>query len=77
MKVLSLSARLPYPLDTGAKIRAYHILKAIAAVHDVTLLSFVGSREEDANIQPIRKLGVRVQSVVAPEIDQGMSLPLL
>ncbi len=37
---------LPYPLDSGGKIKGYHFLKTLAGKHDVTLLSFVRSEEE-------------------------------
>jgi glycosyltransferase involved in cell wall biosynthesis len=37
---------LPYPLDSGAKIRAYYVLRCLGARHAVTLASFV--REDDA-----------------------------
>ena len=37
---------LPYPLDSGGKIKGYHFLKTLAEKHDITLLSFVRSDEE-------------------------------
>jgi glycosyltransferase involved in cell wall biosynthesis len=45
-RVLFLTQVLPYPLDSGAKIRAYHVLRRLAADHEVTLVSFV--RLDDA-----------------------------
>ncbi len=39
-KVLLLTQVLPYPLDSGAKIRAYYVLKHLSARHEVTLVSF-------------------------------------
>jgi len=46
MNVLMLAQLLPFPLDSGGKIKSYHFLKAVAEKHDVTLLSFVRSDEE-------------------------------
>jgi glycosyltransferase involved in cell wall biosynthesis len=47
MRILFLSTWFPYPLSQGSKIRAYHLLRALAAQHEVTLLSF-----QDGPIQP-------------------------
>jgi glycosyltransferase involved in cell wall biosynthesis len=40
MKILFLSVWFPYPADNGSKLRVYHLLRALAARHEVTLLSF-------------------------------------
>ncbi|MBN2389387.1 MAG: glycosyltransferase [Anaerolineae bacterium] len=44
-KILFLTQVLPYPPHSGAKIRAYYVLRQLARQHEVTLLSFV--REDD------------------------------
>jgi polysaccharide biosynthesis protein PslH len=43
--ILFLSQLLPYPADTGAKVRSYYTLRYLAQKHQVTLLAF--SREDD------------------------------
>lgn len=45
MNILFLTQVLPYPLVGGPKIRAYYVLRHLAAQHQVTLVSFV--REDD------------------------------
>jgi glycosyltransferase involved in cell wall biosynthesis len=40
-RVLFLTQVLPYPLDSGAKIRAYYVLRHLTQQHEVTLVSFV------------------------------------
>lgn len=40
-RILFLTQVLPYPLDAGPKVRAYHMLRALAEHNDVHLLSFV------------------------------------
>ncbi|OQA20032.1 MAG: GDP-mannose-dependent alpha-(1-2)-phosphatidylinositol mannosyltransferase [Chloroflexi bacterium ADurb.Bin360] len=40
MRILFLSTWFPYPPDNGSKIRVYHLLRALAQRHEVTLLSF-------------------------------------
>ncbi len=48
-RVLFLTELLPYPLVSGAKIRAYYVLRHLAQHHQVTLLTFVrgDDRPED------------------------------
>jgi hypothetical protein len=40
-RILFLTQVLPYPLDSGAKIRAYYVLQHLTQRHEVTLVSFV------------------------------------
>jgi glycosyltransferase involved in cell wall biosynthesis len=40
-RILFLSQVLPYPLDAGPKVRAYHMLRHLSQHHEVTLVSFV------------------------------------
>lgn len=40
MKILFLSTWFPYPPDNGSKLRVYHLIKALAQRHAVTLISF-------------------------------------
>jgi glycosyltransferase involved in cell wall biosynthesis len=47
MKILILSTWFPYPLSQGSKIRAYHLIKALAEKHQVALISF-----QDTPIEP-------------------------
>lgn len=42
MRILFASQLLPFPLDAGPKVRAYYVLRHLAAAgHDVTLLCFM------------------------------------
>jgi glycosyltransferase involved in cell wall biosynthesis len=41
LRVLFLTQILPYPLNSGAKIRAYYVLRHLSQRHQVTLVSFV------------------------------------
>lgn len=45
-RILALTSRLPYPPREGHQLRAWHLLKALATRHEVTLLSFL--RRDDA-----------------------------
>jgi glycosyltransferase involved in cell wall biosynthesis len=47
--ILFVTQVLPYPLDAGAKVRAYYMLRHLARHHRVTLASLVGAtNREDA-----------------------------
>jgi glycosyltransferase involved in cell wall biosynthesis len=46
LRILFLSEVLPYPLDSGPKIRIYYVLKQLSARHRVSLLSFIRSAKE-------------------------------
>jgi polysaccharide biosynthesis protein PslH len=39
LRVLFITEFLPWPLDTGGRIRAYHILRQVAQRHEVTLVT--------------------------------------
>jgi hypothetical protein len=36
MRIIFLTQVLPYPLDSGAMIRAYYVLRHMAKAHNVT-----------------------------------------
>ncbi len=53
-KVLFLTQVLPYPLDAGPKVRAYHVLRHLAAHHDLTLVSFIRPDDLPAAVDHLR-----------------------
>jgi len=51
MKVLLLTQVLPYPPDSGPKVKTYNVLKYLARKHQVTLASFVrGDQSKDIRV---------------------------
>jgi polysaccharide biosynthesis protein PslH len=48
VKILWVKAGKLLPVDTGGKIRSYNILRHLARVHDVTLLSYYGGDRDMA-----------------------------
>ena len=46
-RILFFTARLPYPPREGHQLRSWHLLKALAEEHEVTLLSFL-RKDDDA-----------------------------
>jgi sugar transferase (PEP-CTERM/EpsH1 system associated) len=54
MRVLFLTHRLPYAPNRGDRIRAYHLLRALAREHEVHLVSLVHDRDEAAHVDSMR-----------------------
>jgi sugar transferase (PEP-CTERM/EpsH1 system associated) len=64
MQIIFLTQLLPYPLDSGGKIKCYHFLRVLATKHHVTLLSFVRSREEAEYAQNLAQFCDRVETCI-------------
>ena len=46
MKVAFVTVRVPFPLNSGGRIRTFHLLKHVSQVHPVTLVTAVETAEE-------------------------------
>lgn len=55
MKILFFTFDIPYPLNSGGKIRAYHLIKQLAKKHEVTLFTFYRTAEQLTNIQYLQQ----------------------
>ncbi len=65
MRVLILANRVPFPPDDGWKVRCYHVVRAVAAGADATLVVFhAGSDELLARAR--EQLGVDLVAVAPP-----------
>ncbi|MBT1070886.1 glycosyltransferase [Pelotalea chapellei] len=73
MNILIVAARLCWPLNTGAKIRAYHLLRTLNQVHQVTLVTYYGDSEEQAHFSHFRNLGITLVPVFNPDIDKKLN----
>jgi glycosyltransferase involved in cell wall biosynthesis len=54
MRILLLTQVVPYPPDSGPKIKTYHVLRYLAQGHEVHLISFVRSEAEAASLETLR-----------------------
>lgn len=63
MRVLLLTQVLPYPPDSGPKVKTYYVLKYLAQQHQVTLVSFVRDGDKPEYIQHLQTLCERVITV--------------
>jgi glycosyltransferase involved in cell wall biosynthesis len=48
MRVLLLTQVLPYPADSGPKVKTLNVIKSLAANHEITLASFVRGDQTEA-----------------------------
>jgi sugar transferase (PEP-CTERM/EpsH1 system associated) len=69
VKVLFLTHRLPYAPDRGDRIRAFHMLRSLAAHSAVELVSLVHDARERAEADGLaRRLGIRVTTLPVPAL---------
>lgn len=62
-RILFLTQVLPYPLDAGPKVRAYHMLQHLASHHSVDLVSFVRPEDPPPAIKHLRTICRQVHPV--------------
>jgi polysaccharide biosynthesis protein PslH len=65
MRILYLSPWFPYPLDTGSRIRVYHMLRVMAQQHHITLLTLDPQGWAPAQVDPVKSLCEHVEIVPA------------
>ena len=65
-RILFLTQVLPYPLDSGAKVRAYHMLRQLSRRHQVTLVSFTRGDDSPDAIAHLRQFCQEVATVPVP-----------
>lgn len=65
MKILVITSRLPWPLDKGDKLRAYHQIRHLAASHEIFLfcLTEPGGEGDDNDLSALKAItrGIKVQ----------------
>ncbi len=55
MKILMLVSRVPYPLDKGDKLRAYHQLKELSKHHEIHLCCLDDKKTDQKHINELNK----------------------
>ncbi|MGQ9626024.1 MAG: glycosyltransferase family 4 protein [Anaerolineae bacterium] len=68
MNVLLLTQVLPYPPDSGPKIKTYNVLKYLSQSHEVTLVSFVRG-EQSADVAHLKRY---CQAIHTVPMDRGV-----
>src|SRR4051794_21829307 len=69
MRILWLKSDLLPPLDTGGKLRTWHLLRHLAQRHEITYLAFAGPERLAANVEGMRTVAAHVATV--PRRDAG------
>lgn len=71
MRVLWLNAGLLLPLDKGGKLRTWHLMRHLAARHQVTYLSFADPSASPADLAGMRRVCDRLETVPRREVPKG------
>jgi glycosyltransferase involved in cell wall biosynthesis len=72
LKVLVLDEEIPFPLDSGKRIRTWNLLKRLAKSHSVHLLCY--GLSNDASCAALRAEGVVLHLVDPPKALTGLAL---
>jgi glycosyltransferase involved in cell wall biosynthesis len=62
-QILFLTQVLPYPLDTGARVRQYYVLRHLCQKHAVTLVSFVRPDDKPQHVAHLKEFCSAVYTV--------------
>lgn len=60
MKVLAIDEWLPWPLDSGKKIRTYNLMRRLAQWHEIIFLAYADTARESEKIRALEKVGIHV-----------------
>lgn len=64
MNILFLTPRLPYPPIKGDKLRAYHQIRHLSEKHNIFLLSFLESNDEQRHVPILKEMCREVVTVL-------------
>ena len=71
MKILWLNAGLLLPLDKGGKLRTWHLMRHLAARHDLTYLSFSDPADRDEHRTGMRDVCRRLETIPRTDPAKG------
>jgi len=72
MNILLLISQLPYPADTGAKIRTFNLIKHLSKRHSITLVSFGDFGKEADKISNLRQFCREIELALKKQINDYM-----
>jgi len=75
MKILLLTQVLPYPPDSGPKVKTWNVLKYLARQHEVTLVSFVRG-DQSAEVERLRRYcrAVHTAPMTRSPLEDGLAM---
>ncbi len=68
MKILFIAPRLPVPIDTGAKIRTFNILKQLVKFAKVDLVCFSFNQDDNRYVKSLTDINVSCQIIPSKDI---------
>jgi len=68
MKILFITQFLPYPPDTGGKIKTYRTIKILSKKHQVFLISFIDRKEDLKWEKELKKICFGLKTSLTPVI---------
>jgi sugar transferase (PEP-CTERM/EpsH1 system associated) len=63
MRLFMLLSRVPYPLEKGDKLRAYHLVARLARKHEIFLFCLSDSHVDPAHLEHLRGICARLEVV--------------
>jgi glycosyltransferase involved in cell wall biosynthesis len=63
LKVLVIDEWLPWPLESGKKIRTYNLLSRLARMHEISIIAYVDLPQEKSKITHFMEMGINVVTV--------------
>ena len=73
MNILFITEKFPYPLDTGGRIRTFHILKGLSQEHRITLVTTIEQEAQRQCVPELQKVCHEV-NVIAAEHETALQL---
>ena len=71
MRILWLKSDLLLPLDKGGKLRTWHLMRHLAQRHEITYLAFKEPAQPAADVEGMREVAARVETVMRSEPAKG------
>jgi len=71
MRILWLKSDLLLPLDKGGKLRTWHLMRHLARRHAITYLAFKEPGQPAADVDGMREVASRVETVTRAEPSKG------
>lgn len=71
MHILWLKSDLLLPLDKGGKLRSWHLMRHLARRHTITYLAFRGPDQTEADVDGMREVAARVETVPRADLPKG------
>jgi sugar transferase (PEP-CTERM/EpsH1 system associated) len=71
VKILWLNAGLLLPLDKGGKLRTWHLMRHLAAQHDITYVSFCDPDHDPADREGMAAVCSRIETIPRADTPKG------